>query len=145
MVLHLPCELKGNYMTPKYEVRVNLDDMVQGYVAAALWTSDDGEGGYLDTRYDFGDLLVSTQEQARRDCLKFLELADQIMNGRPAEADCVEWGRDFWFSRNGHGSGFFDCKLYCDQQTADCLQALARYTFGEVNVELTAHGNVAFS
>ena len=131
--------------TPKYEVRVNLDDMVRGYVKAALWTSDDGEGGYLDARHDFDDLLVSAKNKARRDCLKFLELADQIMNGRQAEADCEQWGHDFWLSRNGHGAGFFDRpNLYHDQQTADCLHDLARDTFGECMCELTATGKVAF-
>ena len=97
-----------------------LDDFADGYVTAALWSSNDESdergGEPLDRNYSVEDIAPGSLAQMVEDCAKFqqenaedlAQYAD-LREGRGGEWSSDELaGHDFWLSRNGHGTGFWD-------------------------------------
>lgn len=80
-----------------------MDTFTQAYVEAMLWSSMDDEGKPLDARYTYDNLAPGTQEQVKCDCQTFQETQWERITADPKQA-----GHDFWFTRNGHGVGFWD-------------------------------------
>lgn len=86
-----------------------LDEFTQGYVECALWADANGDCFDRDTETTVAELHPDTLAAMVRDCAKF-------QAERPHDLDLyVEMGRDlshaghdFWLSRNGHGTGFWD-------------------------------------
>lgn len=81
--------------------------MVQAYLVAALWTSNDEEneqgGNPLDENYTIADIAPDSIQQAIEDCSKFfLENMDDL------NCNLEQVGHDFWLTRNHHGAGFWD-------------------------------------
>ncbi len=103
--------------------------IITQYLATALWSSSGDDGESFDTRYNISDISRDSYLQVEADCKKFLELAGDLLKNWDAE----QIGHDFWLSRNGHGTGFFDRTELADKETRDKLQDIAR-SFGEVNV-----------
>jgi hypothetical protein len=100
-----------------------LDKFTLAYIEAALWSSNDEDGDSLDQNYSVNDLAPETLEKIKADCQKFqAENADALAVGcsRPKQmkhwlgtspefyTDSEQAGHDFWLTRNGHGSGFWD-------------------------------------
>jgi hypothetical protein len=94
------------------------EDMLAGYVEAALWSTldylgdTDESGNYspLDARYGIEDIGAETLERMRSDCAEFaaanaadLDLYYDRLHYGPDQA-----GHDFWLTREGHGAGFWD-------------------------------------
>lgn len=78
-----------------------LDLFTQGYIEALFFT----EAEELGEAVGFADLAPCTQETIKADCARFYAAnADDIAE----YGDDERAGRDFWYSRNGHGAGFFD-------------------------------------
>lgn len=92
-----------------------LDEMVQAYIACALWSTSNPDSEtnpdvseFLDGDYDESDFAPETLEQARADCAQFLTLSGIEPDGVwPAD----QAGHDFWLTRCGHGAGFWDRDL----------------------------------
>lgn len=105
----------------------SLDEFTHAYMEAALWSTTGENGHPLDRDYGVYDIAVGTYWQMIDDCRKFQEEnAADLSTGTPEQG-----GHDFWLSRNGHGSGFFD-----DDDTfpnADRLQA-ASEAYGEISL-----------
>jgi hypothetical protein len=88
----------------------NLDAFTQGYVEAALFSSTDNltpsGGAPLDKKYTIYDICGQTLMKMSMDCedfqKKYRELYEQ------GDWSDIEAGRDFWFTRNSHGTGFWD-------------------------------------
>ena len=99
----------------------NEETFLRGY-KEALYFTETGE----ENEPPYGALLDEDFErESAIECLAFFTRAWCFLpTGREAYADA---GRNFWFSRNGHGTGFFDSGL----KHADHLQKIAE-TFGEV-------------
>ena len=93
---------------------------VRGYVAAALWSSTDNAdergGRPLDDNYTARDIARSSLKSIARDCARFIKTNRRDLASycghlvRHADrSSCMEFaGHDFWLTRNGHGSGFWD-------------------------------------
>lgn len=86
-----------------------LDPFTRSYFEALFFTDSGQEEGQLGdaTFADFYDLALARQIE---ECSKFQRdntklLADAIGAG---ECDIEHAGRDFWYTRNGHGCGFWD-------------------------------------
>ena len=81
-----------------------LDAFTQGYIEAMFFTFDEAAG--LD------DLSSWAWDCIREDCRAFQEGAARSLelayDYAPVEYDAHGAGRDFWYSRNGHGVGFWD-------------------------------------
>jgi hypothetical protein len=90
----------------------DLDAFTRGYIEAAFFTesgsSDDGD--MKDAT--FADLAPETFVKMEADCAKFLEggrlLIDKAQASAAGAPDDSQAGRDFWYTRNGHGCGFWD-------------------------------------
>lgn len=116
--------------------RSQCDSFLQGYLDTALFTTDENppsgcdyvESGRADEMYP--SLPDDFIEQARKDCAEFTVDNCELLNraGSPWQN-----GSDFWYTRNGHGVGFWD-RGYADEiadpLTADCKR------FGEAYLEL---------
>jgi len=91
-----------------------LDSFTQGYIEALFFTST----GYAEDEdlqhASFAELAPAALERIEADCAKFqaerigeLHTWDgvcQVFN----ESRWAEAGRDFWYTRCGHGCGFWD-------------------------------------
>lgn len=86
----------------------DLDEFVDAYIECALWSttdnSDENGGEPFDTSYGPDDLTKETYRAMRKDCEDFLkENYEDIPRDRYKQA-----GHDFWLTREGHGSGYWD-------------------------------------
>jgi hypothetical protein len=119
----------------------DLDTFTQGYVEAMFFTStgDDGEA----FRQGFSDLAPETLARIIADCAAFQE-GSAWLRAVNAAKGCAfpgedQAGRDFWFTRNGHGCGFWDGDW--PEPHAEHLTDAAR-TFGYVDAYLGDDGKV---
>jgi len=106
----------------------DLDAFTQGYIEALFFTSGDpcgsfndgeaGENDDLTAVRGFADLAPETLAAIIEDCREFQkQTAPERDNGSAlwrylehgrAEESRAKMGRDFWYTRNGHGAGFWD-------------------------------------
>lgn len=98
------------------------DVFTRHYLIAALWSSTHSVHGFpLDDQYDVEDIDDDFVRQAIEDCADFQQANAEML--RKAYAFYVEYGNaahpdagsaeacaghDFWLTRNGHGTGFWD-------------------------------------
>ena len=99
----------------------SLDFFTQGYIKSAFWTSDEELGD--DASYD--KMNVASIEKIMHDCEQFQRsqqnnLEEYFDHGFDEE----QAGHDFWLTRNGHGTGFWDRKV--DKAAAEQLSDAAR-------------------
>lgn len=105
---------------------------LRGYHDAAFFSSTDHEAGEpLDENFGLSDLTPQTSKEMRQDALHFYHShADMIPTGEEESA-----GHNFWYSRNGHGTGFFDHEdLFGDH--ADALHDAASRA-GEYHLDVS--------
>lgn len=105
-----------------------LSSFEQGYIEAMFFTStgpDNAEEGLEHATV--AELAPETLRCIKEDCRRFQAESAGTILFRLYESDVdyspEQAGRDFWYSRCGHGVGFFDRDLGDD---GDKLQALAR-------------------
>lgn len=92
-----------------------LDSFTQGYIEAAFFT-DTGSADDSDLENaSVAELAPSAIERAKADCAEFQKAQAALLAlafERYYPDDYCESikaaGRDFWFTRNGHGVGFWD-------------------------------------
>jgi hypothetical protein len=89
-----------------------MDDFTRAYIEAALFSSTDGQDDecFLDDFYGVDDLDADTLQTIITDCRKFQDenAADLAEAGADWPNIAAHAGHDFWFTRNGHGAGFWD-------------------------------------
>lgn len=91
-----------------------MDKFTRAYVEAILFSSNDDEGTPLDENYTVDDFAPESVEKIVADCKKFQEdAADWISDDHRALVNLQYTaeelaGQDFWLTRAGHGSGFWD-------------------------------------
>jgi hypothetical protein len=115
-----------------------MPEMVEAYIRCALWStndeSDEQGGKPLDERFDRSDLDAETDVKMTRDCHAFWEANEKDLSLLDAE-----WaGHDFWLTRNGHGSGFWDLGL---GEVGDRLTEASK-RFGEFDLYVGDDGKV---
>ena len=101
--------------------------MADHYLEAALFTETDDAGNPLDDRYAIKDITGQARLRAEVDCGSFLFKALPYLLADDYDMEVA--GHDFWLSRNGHGSGFFDHGGKHD----DTLQDIAK-GYGEIDL-----------
>ena len=112
-----------------------LDEFTQGYIEAMFFTdASDPDDGDLE-HATFAELARSTRRQIIVDSAAFQkqhleDLDEAIDNGRINGYDLKAAGRDFWYTRNHHGVGFWDRSL---GDVGDKLTEAA-HAFGEVSL-----------
>lgn len=84
-----------------------MDDFTKGYIEALLWAGVIHEDDSNDDIYDIDDIDSDTMKEILADCEDF-----QNANAAELAETGVEYyallGHDFYLSRNGHGTGFWD-------------------------------------
>ena len=83
------------------------DKFLDAYIECALWSSTDDDGEPLDKNYSASDLSPDALLVMTEDCHVFQRLNLILLHNLNDE----QCGHDFWLSRNGHGSGFWDREL----------------------------------
>lgn len=131
----------------------DLGAFIRGYVTAGLWcdaidAADPGaEMGGMNGLGDTPD--ADTMKSIREDCTAFMEAnigdlmdyCDQ-RSYDPSQGKPEDYaGHDFWLSRGGHGTGFFDRGLGA---LGDRLQEEARLYGDPGNFYVNADGTFSF-
>ena len=88
-----------------------LDSFTRGYIEAMFFTECHADNPELEEATAH-DLAPETWETILVDCASFQESSAETL-GRaydyaPTEYDDSRAGNDFWYTRNGHGTGFWD-------------------------------------
>lgn len=111
-------------------------EFVDGYLEAALWSSTDDSadaigGRPLDERFTVQDFDQETINKAVKDCNSFIK-----ENRKDLETIEDKWdaGRDFWFTRNRHGMGYWDGD-YEDELGERLTESARKYGERHVDVE----------
>ena len=97
----------------------NLDEFVNAYVEAALWSSGGpSEDPYscenLDDLFSVTDIAPECMAAMRSDCADFMDANAADLQEYCERMRSEQWtgeqraGHDFWLTRNGHGVGFWD-------------------------------------
>ena len=96
--------------THKSNIIKSLDTFTLMYIDVALSTSfdnaDDSGGEPLNRNYAIEDIEYETLEKMIKDCKSFQEKCGELYNS--AGWNDGHAGYDFWLTRNGHGTGFWD-------------------------------------
>lgn len=133
---------------------MDLEDKIRepfyaGYIAAALWSTYDDNGTPLDVNFCAADIADESLEIMITDCDEFLAtiaangISREMLAGlyNPTDGDDpLNWaGHDFWLTRNGHGTGFWDRGFDVDisDELTDCAQRS-----GEVWIEVGDDGRL---
>lgn len=109
-----------------------LDAFTRAYLECALWTSDPADPGCgewsVHDDWTLDAIYPTSLNQAIADCMDFQEsyAVDLALAG-----DDAQNGHDFWLTRNGHGTGFWD-RGYAEDVSRRLTDAAADY--GEVSV-----------
>lgn len=103
-----------------------LDAFTLAYLECALWSSVGETSESLDEDYSIEDCSDELIAAAVADCNVFRAEAGSLL----ADWDDEQAGHDFWLTRNGHGTGFWD-RAMGDEETRQRLTTLA-HSYGEV-------------
>ncbi len=120
----------------------NLDDFTLAFLEAALWSSIDDGGEPLDNEHSIADLDPGSLARLAEECKRFQaspawqaalagddpRTAHRLGYGCTLEQSA---GADFWFTRCGHGAGFWDGDW--QEPHAAALDALSKQ-FGNVDL-----------
>ncbi|AIA64682.1 hypothetical protein HL10_gp152 [Cronobacter phage CR8] len=119
---------------------LHLRAFIAGYFEALYFaesaTGNDGEE--IDNLAGY-ELSATAKEEGEQACARFLDWHGEKVNLAIAgsdDYDHTQAGRDFWFTRQGHGVGFWDRGL---GMVGDDLSDAAR-SFGEKHVFIDDDG-----
>jgi hypothetical protein len=108
---------QGEIEIVPYTGGFDVDEMLDGYMDAALWASG-GDGPFpvkggepvenLDSAYNSSDIDDETRAWMRADVEKFLEDNREDVLRYMETRSLSHCGHDFWLSRTGSGTGFQD-------------------------------------
>ena len=126
-----------------------LDEMVDGYITCALWSStdnsrDDG-GDPLDDNYGPDDIEEESLARMREECRVFAEeneatLRAAFSSDAPrggfigVRRNWPQAGHDFWLTRNGHGCGFWETPDWPKHEGALLTEASKKAGVRHLNV-----------
>jgi hypothetical protein len=114
------------------------EEFVMGYETAALWSSSDGDHESLE-EFELDD---ETKAKFRKECAKFCDAAQVHLVAAMERKgySATRAGHDFWLTRCGHGTGYWDR----DELTQELKDALtqASKAAGERNLYLGDDGLV---
>ena len=106
------------------------------YLEAAVWSSTDDDGEPIE-RLDL-DVSEETKAEMRADCDRFYDDNEHLITSENclrqspySRYSCDEQaGHDFWFTRNGHGVGFWetsDWEAEAGEQLTNASKAFGEY------------------
>lgn len=119
---------------------VELDAFTRQYLNTALWFSSDTGDEPLHRNYEVGDIAVATLQEAKRECEDFQEAQRELLEQayQTPGYDEESAGHDFWLTRNGHGTGFWDRGL---GEVGDKLSEVCK-PYGSVDLYVGDDGKI---
>ena len=119
---------------------LHLNAFVMGYLEALYFaeTATNSDGEEVDNLAGV-EMTESAREECRQECAQFMDLAPLWLKSAMLagiDYDHTQAGRDFWFSRQGHGVGFWDRGLGV---IGDQLHKVAEQ-FGEKHIYINENG-----
>lgn len=113
------------------------DPFIGGYIEAAFFTADESDDM---SEMGYSNIAAESLSKIERDCMKFKSAASDLLSAARDEYNYTDEqaGRDFWFTRNGHGVGFWDRGL---GDIGESLTKMAK-VFPEVNILLGDNSKV---
>ena len=119
-------------MTTLHHIDPQYREFVTGYLSAAMFTEDPEPGsGEYEPRWD--TLPAETIARAYVECQRFYDdLTDDLRH--VVDDDLARAGRDFWYTRNGHGCGFWDGGY---EDSIGTLLTAHAHAYGEVWAEMS--------
>ena len=81
---------------------------INAYLECALWSSLNNDDEPLDSIYILNDLAPETRQLMESEALSFFSANIGLLNETPEDYSYEHAGHDFWLTRNGRGSGFWD-------------------------------------
>ena len=107
------------------------DAFYEGVVEAMLYAETDDRGQPLDAHYTEADLSDLARCTLLNECSRFLSAArSHSPSPLPEGTDLQQAGHDFWFTRQGHGTGFWDKEHVYGEAEAALLCTMSK-CFGE--------------
>lgn len=121
-----------------------LDAFTRGYIEAAFFTETGyEENGDLETA-SFGEIEGASLGDIIEDCRAWQEANHGLLERAYARNYTAEQaGRDYWFTRNHHGVGFWD-RSELDADDLGKALSNAAHTTGEVYVARGDDGAIYF-
>ncbi len=125
----LPSHWRYAGKTPTSKNSLYAEEMLQQYMETALWSSTDEDDMPLDRGHSTDDISGKTKKEMLADCQAFYDQNKAILDDHwPAD----QAGHEFWLTRNGHGSGFYDSSYGTDESREALTEACKK--FREVNL-----------
>jgi hypothetical protein len=124
----------GKAPAPYYD----LDDFSKSYIEALFFTNGDTGDDDENALNDLGveALTPESISNIAKDCAAFNELADDLLSEAYDAGYSIEQaGADFWFTRQGHGVGFWDRGELYENGLGEKLSKIAK-GFGTAFVEI---------
>jgi hypothetical protein len=110
--------------------RSTIDEIVQGYFEAAVWTDLQESQAEVDPEA-FEYFQKYDQSSSVKDVYNFLASHTDEVKKALQVYPAANFGHDFWLTRNGHGTGFWDREELKEIGVADALSDVARKEFPE--------------
>lgn len=126
-----------NINVNRYQSWFDLDEFTHGYVEAMFFTNGDTGDDDESLLNDLGVSAITVESMAsiKTDCAKFVSEAATYLEAAIDRGYTLEQaGRDFWFTRQRHGVGFWDREeLDGDETKIDLGEKLTElaHKFGE--------------
>lgn len=108
--------------------RQRLASMIDAYIDTMLWAETDDDGTPLDEDYASYDLSDEAKADIEEDCADFLGLLERVGCRWESEMPIESLAHDFYLTRNGHGTGFWD-RDYDDDTIGEALDNWSK-TYG---------------
>ena len=96
------------------------------YINAMLFYTTDDNDTSLDVNYSINDIDDDSLNRLKNGCVDFVKENWNILMNE----DARQAGHDFWLTRNGHGTGFWDGDY--DDKVGDILTESCKL-YGEIN------------
>ena len=77
----------------------------RGYIIAAFWSSNEDDGTPMDAKYSIDDISPVSLAIIKADCETFWRANAGLLAKAGNDS---QNGHDYWLTRNGHGTGFWD-------------------------------------
>lgn len=109
---------------PRNITEAELQLFTRGYIEAAVFTESGGDNPVLPSRFDaisVAHIDADCRAFVQANAEKMLEATDRI------GYSWVRAGHDFWFSRNGHGVGYWDRRELEPDGLGDALWEACRH------------------
>jgi hypothetical protein len=114
------------------DIKLNIEEFVKSYLATAAWITCDSD--------ENDEFTVEAKSTAKRDCIEFISQVTMVF-GMDKSRELLTVGgqdlhylaaHDFFLTRNGHGTGFWDKPEHYGEDNIDQLTVICA-GMGEVD------------